>query len=106
MKGGVLKAVLREALRGVVPDIILDRRDKRGFPTPMGLWFRGPLRDWYNEQMLRSQLLSAEFVDQDALRQAFTAHVTGSFDYSTDLWKALNVEFWFRGVASGWAGIE
>ncbi|MBV9894536.1 MAG: asparagine synthase (glutamine-hydrolyzing), partial [Chloroflexi bacterium] len=32
------KSVLRSALRGLVPDIILDRRDKVGFETPQGAW--------------------------------------------------------------------
>ncbi|MGW9629797.1 asparagine synthase (glutamine-hydrolyzing) [Agromyces sp. NPDC055520] len=35
---GTTKAVLRKALRGIVPDVILDRRDKIGFATPQDSW--------------------------------------------------------------------
>ena len=35
---GTSKAVLRAAMRGLVPDEILDRRDKIGFETPDGAW--------------------------------------------------------------------
>src|SRR5262249_55328587 len=35
---GTSKAVFRKAMRGIVPDAILDRRDKLGFVTPEGRW--------------------------------------------------------------------
>lgn len=38
---GTTKSVLRRALRGLVPDPVLDRRDKIGFVTPEARWFAG-----------------------------------------------------------------
>ena len=35
---GRTKAVLRKAMRGLVPDVILDRKDKVGFNTPLMEW--------------------------------------------------------------------
>lgn len=37
-RDGTSKAVLRAAMRGIVPDAVLDRRDKVGFETPDALW--------------------------------------------------------------------
>jgi asparagine synthase (glutamine-hydrolysing) len=37
---GTGKLVLRRSLRGLVPDPILDRRDKIGFATPEATWLR------------------------------------------------------------------
>lgn len=37
-ENGTTKAVLRAALRGIVPDAVLDRRDKIGFETPETSW--------------------------------------------------------------------
>ncbi len=42
--GGSLKGLFRGALRGCIPDEILDR-PKRGFNPPLGEWARGP---WWN----------------------------------------------------------
>lgn len=39
-RDGVSKAVFRRAMRGIVPDAILDRRDKIGFATPEAAWRR------------------------------------------------------------------
>jgi asparagine synthase (glutamine-hydrolysing) len=40
IKGGVTKRVLREAMRGVVPEAICVRMDKLGFQTPEAVWVR------------------------------------------------------------------
>lgn len=42
---GVSKYVFREAMRGIAPDVILDRRDKIGFVTPERAWL-GATRPW------------------------------------------------------------
>jgi asparagine synthase (glutamine-hydrolysing) len=42
---GTGKLVLKQSLRGLVPDAILDRRDKIGFATPEAGWLR-TLEPW------------------------------------------------------------
>jgi asparagine synthetase B (glutamine-hydrolysing) len=38
---------LREAMRGTVPDAIIDRKDKMGFPSPLALWAqRDPVKSF------------------------------------------------------------
>jgi asparagine synthase (glutamine-hydrolysing) len=44
------KAVLREAMRGITPDPILDRRDKIGFATPEASWLTA-IRPWITTAM-------------------------------------------------------
>jgi asparagine synthase (glutamine-hydrolysing) len=44
LASGRTKAVMRHALRGLVPDPILDRRDKMGFVTAQEDWMRDALR--------------------------------------------------------------
>lgn len=47
----VQKRFLRAAVRGVVPDEIIDRRDKMGFPAPLVEWAQGPLRDFIGDRL-------------------------------------------------------
>lgn len=49
--GGDTKRVLRQGMRGVVPDVILDRHDKLGYQAPMGAWLGGELRAWTQEKL-------------------------------------------------------
>ena len=48
---GLTKKVLRDALRGLVPDCVLNRREKIGFATPDSYWFSSsaPFRNWFKE---------------------------------------------------------
>jgi asparagine synthase (glutamine-hydrolysing) len=54
-RDGESKWILRRAMRGIVPDEILDRRDKVGFATPWSTWTSGPA-----SRVLRERLSQAE----------------------------------------------
>jgi len=45
------KIMLKEAMRGLLPNEILNRKDKRGFPVPFVEWAQGPLRDFIGERI-------------------------------------------------------
>ena len=52
---GTTKAILREAVRGVVPDHVLDRK-KLGFPVPIRHWLKNEMYDWAKELIRTSQV--------------------------------------------------
>jgi asparagine synthase (glutamine-hydrolysing) len=56
---GWTKHVARRAFDGILPDEIVWRRDKMGWPIPEGHWFQGELRGW-----LVSKLRSSRFLQQ------------------------------------------
>lgn len=45
------KVLLRAAVRGLVPDEILDRTDKKGMPAPFVKWGQGPLREFFMDRI-------------------------------------------------------
>src|SRR5215813_9161195 len=47
--GGFTKRVLREAMKGIMPDSIRLRRNKFGFVSPINVWTRGPLNSWVRD---------------------------------------------------------
>lgn len=50
---GRRKAVFRDAMRGLVPDAILDDRTKRGFSIPSARWF-ATLAPWVADRLVRA----------------------------------------------------
>ena len=44
LRKGITKYILREAMRGITPSVILDRVDKLGFPAPDKKW----MKEFYN----------------------------------------------------------
>jgi asparagine synthase (glutamine-hydrolysing) len=70
---GLTKAVMRDAMRGVVPDAILDRRDKVGFTTSQTDWMRGDLRQPIEEALAAPSDPLHEMLDMPRLRREFAA---------------------------------
>lgn len=89
---GETKRVFRRAMRGIVPDAILDRRDKIGFATPEKDWLFSvaPLmREW-----LRAS--SVPFLNNDALIAAFDAIIAGRVPFNWQLWRWVNYVRWHQ----------
>jgi len=96
MAGGVLKSLLRDAMRDLLPPVIVDRRDKRGFPTPIGLWMRGPLYGWTRSVLLDADFLARRVYTRRHLDLLLTAHHRGVVDATHALWQALSIALWFQ----------
>jgi asparagine synthetase B (glutamine-hydrolysing) len=57
LRGSTNKYILRESMRGVLPEEILSR-PKMGFPVPVGAWFRGAFREVIDEYVLSERAAS------------------------------------------------
>ena len=87
-RGGQTKAVLRDAVRGTVPDAILDRTDKVGFEPPQAEWLADPaVRAWAADVLADP----APLIDAAAVRADLKA---GTWRDHGALWRALNVQMW------------
>ena len=94
LRGWTTKAVLREAVRGLVPRSILQRR-KMGFPTPVGRWLRGPFAHLVDDLVLSPRSLSRGLFRPEALRQLANEHRAGA-NHGQRLWLLANLELWQR----------
>ena len=65
---GLSKNLLREAMRGVVPEPLRLRRDKLGFTAPVNDWLRAGLGDWLWAEMNDSEFLRSDLWDGPGLR--------------------------------------
>ena len=90
---GTSKAVFRQAMRGIVPDCILDRRDKVGFATPEQTWLLR-LQDWV-QQMLSSEAAdSIPFLDMKLIRQEWDGMRCGRRPFDLHVWRWVNLIQW------------
>ncbi|HUE84276.1 MAG TPA: asparagine synthase (glutamine-hydrolyzing) [Pyrinomonadaceae bacterium] len=94
LRGGITKYVLRESMKGVLPEKILSRR-KMGFPVPIGSWFRGPFKSVIDECVLSERALSRGIFAPDFVRNLVSLHHAGE-DHSERLWALVNFEMWLR----------
>ncbi|HYV84806.1 MAG TPA: asparagine synthase (glutamine-hydrolyzing) [Patescibacteria group bacterium] len=100
LRGLTGKAILRRALRGVVPRPILERR-KMGFPVPFGRWLRGPLLAAPPEFVLGPRARERRLFDPIALDRLVAEHATGAADHGQRLWLLTGLEIWMRIFVDG-----
>ena len=89
------KAVLRQAMRGLVPDAILDRRDKIGFATPDRLWAQS-LRPWFARVLGSEAARSLPWLRTSEALAALDRRVARSHAFGFDLWRTVNLIRWIE----------
>ncbi len=100
LRGSTTKYILRESMKGILPDAILTR-PKMGFPVPIGAWFRGPYGYLLDEFVLSSRALDRGIFAPDFVRDLVRRHRTGGENHDERLWALVNFEMWQRRFFDG-----
>jgi asparagine synthase (glutamine-hydrolysing) len=98
--GWSTKRILREALRGVLPDRILNR-PKMGFPVPFGQWLSQGWRGVVREVLLDSRARQRGIADPGAVERLLAVSTPPSTQDADAVWGLLNLELWFRTFIDG-----
>jgi asparagine synthase (glutamine-hydrolysing) len=100
IRGGRLKHAMKEAVSGLLPRDILERK-KRGFGTPMGAWLKGDLaplvRGLLSEVVVRGRGL----FHYPIVRDLISAHEANRIDGTDRLLSLMNLEIWSRMYLDG-----
>ena len=94
--GGDTKRVLRQAMRGLLPEPVRNRRDKLGFATPEELWFKGPLREPIMRAIEETLFLYPELFNLAATRQLTRQMLDGERPFDFSLWRIVVFGIWGR----------
>ncbi|MCR4667400.1 MAG: asparagine synthase (glutamine-hydrolyzing) [Desulfovibrio sp.] len=87
------KKLLRKAMRGILPDKILNR-NKRGFQIPVAAWLSGRLRPLLQDALSESKLVREGFLSFQGVRRLMNDHFSGTFDRRKPLFTLLVLELW------------
>jgi len=95
VRGSEKKIVLREAMRGRLPDDILDG-PKTGFGVPYEEWLRGALHGFARAALLDPTFVSRFEMDRARLESALQEHRSRRRDRGFLLWKLLQLALWSK----------
>jgi asparagine synthase (glutamine-hydrolysing) len=95
IRGGRLKHILKEAVSGLLPRDILERK-KRGFGTPMGAWLRQDLAPLVRGLLSESVIKRRELFNFSAVQELIGLHEANRVDGTDRLLALLNLEIWSR----------
>lgn len=102
LRGPSRKWLLKKALRGLVPDEILDRK-KHGFAIPVTEWLKGPLRPLLEDMLSERSVREAGLFEPHEVRRLVDEHQNGVRDHRKPLWTLLQLELWRRRWLTGGA---
>ena len=95
IRAGEGKAIFKSAMRGRVPDGIIDR-PKQGFDLPLSDWLRGPWRETVRELLLGRRGRERGFLNPSQVEKIVQAHLDGTRDSTQQLWELVVLEQWCR----------
>ena len=87
-----MKHLLKNAYRDVLPEGIVNRRDKMGFPVPLKEWCAGELRDMIHGVFDGIKQRNRPFIHWDSVLENF--ETAGRFSRKT--WSLLSLEIWHQ----------
>ena len=90
-----MKRPLRRLLSRFVPSELFDQ-PKQGFEPPIGVWLRGPLRDWAEDLLSEGALKEGNFIKSAPVRAIWREHLSGVRDWRFELWNVLMFQAWRR----------
>ena len=97
--GGFTKRVLREAMKGDLPDKIRLNKRKIGFNAPIVDWFRGGLKEWMLHQMRQEEFKENPYFDGKMLLMEFETFLDCPQPKWADAWKfwpPVHIAWWMR----------
>ena len=92
-KNGETKSIFRSAMRGIVPDEILDRKDKIGFATPEYDWLKGAFGSAPYRIESEREL---DFLHHNVIREKINQVFLGQIPFTSQIWRWINFYKWYE----------
>ena len=90
---GYTKRILREAMRGTLPETIRARRSKYGFASPMAEWYRSGLKEFVLDTVNSRSFLDSEIWHGPNIREyTEQCFVRKEFQEATRTWKFIQAD--------------
>ncbi len=89
-KDGTMKRVFRDAIQPYLPEAVLNRIDKMGFPTPLNEWVQGEAREFVHDILTSRAALNRDLVDNRRVVQK----IAKESKFGRNIWGLLCLEVW------------
>ena len=100
LRGRTTKHILKEALKGLLPDEVLFRK-KMGFGVPIDHWFRNELKDMSYDIILSEKARSRGYFRTETIKRILDEHNSHKWNWHYHIWNLLMLELWHRMFIDG-----
>lgn len=99
-KEGETKHLFRSAMKGIIPEEVLNRKDKVGFVTPENQILKELKAEVFEWLVEIGQL---DYVNYEAVILLFQEYYEGKRGYSSQLWRIINICRWLKYTKSSFS---
>lgn len=96
IRNGQTKWVMRQALKGILPEKIRNRQDKIGFATPEEIWMRGILGEEMKKVFASESFNQRGYFEPGKALEYFENYLKGKNSNYQLFWRLYCLEIWFR----------
>jgi asparagine synthase (glutamine-hydrolysing) len=96
IRNGMTKIVMRDAMAGLLPEIVRQRTDKMGFVVPQDQWLRVTLRPQIETLLASERLRARPYWRAPVLRERYRMYCEGRASIGPAVWRWVNLENWLR----------
>ncbi|MBK7212894.1 MAG: asparagine synthase (glutamine-hydrolyzing) [Bacteroidales bacterium] len=91
-KGGEMKYLLKRAIHDLIPEPIMNRKDKMGFPVPLHIWSQNKAKPFINDILLSKKARERNIINTQFVEKL----INSEQPFSRGLWGLLSLELWFN----------
>lgn len=96
IRTGETKYILREYLRSIGQAQTANRRDKKGYPTPIGQLFKHNDGEMLRELLLAPNARISAYCDRDKMLKLINRYLAGQKRSENPLYRLLSAELWLQ----------
>ncbi|MBK5269977.1 MAG: asparagine synthase (glutamine-hydrolyzing) [Bacteroidia bacterium] len=91
-KGGEMKYLLKKAIKNIMPEKIMNRKDKMGFPVPLHIWTKNKAGAFIKDILLSKKAKERNIIDTTYVEKL----INSEQPFSRGLWGLLSLELWYN----------
>jgi len=96
IKNGMTKIILRNTIKGIVPESIRNRIDKMGFVTPEEEWMKHEMVYFIFDVLNSNSFKNRKYWDSEKVYNDYLNFAEGKVSYSHEIWRIICTELWLR----------
>jgi len=89
-KDGKMKYIFSQVVKPCLPEVIFNRKDKMGFPTPLSEWLSGDAREFVYDVFSTQKALQRDLINNKKV----LAGLDNEPRYGRKTWGLLSLEIW------------
>jgi asparagine synthase (glutamine-hydrolysing) len=102
IRGGYSKAIIRDALKDIVPKKIIARKNKIGFNSPIDMWVKKrEFKEWLSDEISSSDFVNSTLINSKEVSKSITELINNKnvdFFSGSNLFQKIIPYFWEKGM--------